>query len=73
MPPRTVCLSVTREGGRTRICSACRDAEAALRIAKLTQPGCGLFVAHQADTVEPLRDLLGFDEASECWQAIYLE
>ena len=52
---------------------ACRDAEAALRIAKLTQSGCGLFVAHQADTVEPLRELLGFDEASECWQAIYLK
>ena len=51
---------------------ACRDAEAALRIAKLTQSGCGLFVAHQADTVEPLRELLDFDEASECWQAAYL-
>ena len=52
---------------------ACRDAEAATRIAKLTQSGCGLFVAHQADTVEPLRELLDFDEASECWQAIYLK
>lgn len=65
-------LICDREGGRTHML-ACRDAEAALRIAKLTQPGCGLFVAHQADTVEPLRELLGFDEASECWQAIYLK
>ena len=65
-------LICDREGGRTHMLS-CRDAEAALRIAKLTQPGCGLFVAHQADTVEPLRELLGFDEASECWQAIYLK
>lgn len=64
-------LICDREGGRTHMLS-CRDAEAALRIAKLTQPGCGLFVAHQADTVEPLRELLGFDEASECWQAAYL-
>ncbi len=65
-------LICDREGGRTHMLS-CRDAEAALRIAKLTQSGCGLFVAHQADTVEPLRELLGFDEASECWQAIYLK
>ncbi|MEI3077749.1 MAG: hypothetical protein V8T00_00015 [Oscillospiraceae bacterium] len=43
-------LICDREGGRTHMLS-CRDAEAALRIAKLTQPGCGLFVAHQADTV----------------------
>ena len=64
-------LICDREGGRTHMLS-CRDAEAALRIAKLTQPGCGLFVAHQADTVEPLRELLGFDETSECWQAAYL-
>lgn len=51
---------------------ACRDAEAALRIAKLTQSGCGLFVAHQADTVEPLKEKLGFEYACECWQAAYL-
>lgn len=51
---------------------ACRDADAALRIAKLTQSGCGLFVAHQADTVEPLKEKLGFEYACECWQAAYL-
>ena len=52
---------------------ACRDTEAALRIAELIKPGCGLLVAHQEETVEPLRKKLGFDGASECWQAIYLE
>lgn len=55
-------LICDREGGRTHMLS-CRDAEAALRIAKLTQPGCGLFVAHQADTVEPLKEKLGFEYA----------
>lgn len=61
-----------REDGSTQMLS-CRDTEAAERIAKLVTPECGLFVAHQAETVEPLRKLLGFAGAEECRQAIYLK
>ena len=55
-PPKDGVLIRDKLDGYTHML-ACRDAEAALAwIAKLTQSGCGLFVAHQADTVEPLRE-----------------
>ena len=57
-------LICDREGGRTHMLS-CRDAE-------FSRPGCSLFVVHQADTVEPLKEKLGFEYACECWQAAYL-
>ena len=64
-------LICDREGGRTHMLS-CRDAEAAPRISEFSRPGCSLFVVHQADTVEPLKEKLGFEYACECWQAAYL-